>query len=158
MNIALAKTREKQLLWVLGSLLVVTVTYLAWPRPFQPPLQGLGKPIHQNQAGVKERYLYSFPGDHWSYAPTAASILAQQGFKPINKDLNWYHDRDGRTVIIYPGKWKPWRTSEGMVDTFVKGWVTVACDAPPNRLRQLWLEYKLGSRKPAKVAATSPRP
>lgn len=158
MSVALAKVREKRILWVFGTLLVITITYLAWPRPFQPPLRGLGNPVWQGKSGITDRYIYSIPADHWSYAPTAISILARQGFKRTNNDLNWFRHPDGRSVIIYSGRWKPWRTHDGMVDTFVEGWVTVTCSTPPNRLQQLWLQYKLGSKMPRKVATSTSSP
>lgn len=108
--------------------------------------------------GASTRYTYTFPGEYWSYAPTAESILKQRGFKRTNDDLTWYHHPDGSSVIIYPGKWKPWRTDDGMVDTFVKGWVTISCDEPPNRWKQMWIKFQLEQKRKAKAATVASTP
>lgn len=136
---------------VLGVGALIAVSYLLLS-PFKAPLSNLGTPVLDIQQGARRHVIYSFPGEYWSYAPTADSILHGKGYKRINNDMHWYTHSNGSTVIVYPGKWKPWSSQDGMVDTFKKGWVTVTVDSPPNPWKLWQINRELNQRRAARAA------
>lgn len=116
------------------------IVFVLWPRPFQPPLKGMGEPVWEGDFGTSYRYIYSFPEAYSMYFQTAANHLKFKGY--TNKGYRIFRHPDGSVVFIYPGKWRRGPSSDGMIDTYYPGWVTVSCSLPPDSLKRFWADLK----------------
>jgi len=131
------KTERK---WLIGAgiAFLALLVFILWPRSFQPPLLGLGKPVWEGPFGATYRYTYNVPGDYVMYSQNAGNQLIFRGYKRRGNYFVTFGHPDGSLVMIYPGKWQPAPSMGGLVNTTVPGWVTVTCETPPDRWQQLW--------------------
>jgi|GEM_PF-7012902 len=151
-----AVKKERRVLAGAAVAVLLLAVYCLWPRRFQPPLVGvaMGEPVRDSWVGVCRRVTYTFPGDYQRFSQNAAVQLSFLRYKAEGNYFQFYRHPDGSTVTIYPGKWKPWQTEDGLIDTRIAGWITISFDSPPDGWRQTWFAFfRRFHTKTAKMSA-----
>jgi len=133
--------------------LVAFLVFLLRPRPFRPPILGLGEPVWQGPFGATNRYTYSIPGNYDMFAQAARNQLAFRGYKQSPSFWSAFSHPDGSAVAIFQGRWQPGPGSDGQI-AFAPGWITVTCDTPPDSWRQFWFKLTLPFKKKHAPAVT----
>ncbi len=148
-----AQRKEKKVLIGLAVAAALFCVYAFWPRQFDPPLKGLGlkEPVCDAWLGACRRVTYTLPGDVRTFMQSADLQLKFLRYKRVSSGYSMsetYMAKDNSYVMIYAGRWKPWR-EEGIIDTFEPGWVTVTFTSPPDKWRQTWLAFIWRLRRPS---------